>query len=788
MFILNQVGVPHCIVKDADDREEERQELDLEFRANLIHLLQHHDERLQMTISRNKEGYVQLQYAFGGNPGMFDFLCSSQFKYWRFDSDQTTCLAADDWQTSLVRQIHFTPVGDVSLYAGKGAVGGNLHVLEPAILPMLSPITDGGVFRVAFPRRIAIKNLRVNWRQLTEVLAVDDSAAISIEVVRHSLESHEIAFLAKCLGGNSKASTGRFVSRHLAVHSYSSLLTSRVGFELDIQFRGRDLNQLVQAFLRDTDPECFCERNQHLESLEVQQLRKNQEPLWKWLHLQQNLYSLDEAVSLMKPLFTFGDSLSNAKQFHPFPFVRPSTLRQQGKMVDSDIVTFAELATAEKLKLSDEDLLRSIFITGSSGSGKSETVFVILESLLLRLNQIPILIIDPVGYEYGRELGKWNPNIRDQSRRFDFVNLTGDGIRQFNPFVVPDDVTVYNYARFLGSIFEMLAPSATALGKSTINFQTLVVYAEAIGAKNKPVELAELKSKVMALKANQLNCRPEDKTSFGDKIAAVERQREAIWTDFRHGKLVDLLSTMTGKDLKAHNCTPTFGDFIQKLQDPFGIGKSNRSNETRDWLRQLAENISMSALARLFKPVDRNQNCLDFFSRNTVLELRNIVNEIERNTLFAFFVGLNHLRSSSMDPSRSLKHLGVFEELHRIAPRDTGGVGSNGESSSSHETGKLVAQLLAEQRKFGLSVCLVDQSVSKIIPDVLINCGTKIIRRCTFGPDKESLKSSLSLSDREMDSISHFSVKDGLVMTPELSQPAYAIFKQASQLKSSKEW
>ncbi|MFY4731054.1 hypothetical protein ACOSYY_18495, partial [Nitrospira sp. BLG_2] len=192
-------------------------------------------------------------------------------------------------------------------------------------MPMLAPINSDRAFRVAFPRRIVIKGAQARWRHVTEVLATDKSAAVCVEVSRYELKSHEIGYIAKCLGSNSEANTGRLVTRHLAVDSYSALMTSGMGFKLSIRFAGLAVNPLMQAFLRDTDPECFCTDNQHFESPEVKRLANEQLPLAQWLRLQESLFSLEEAVSLLMPLYSFGDGLCRAKHFHPFPFTLPAT-------------------------------------------------------------------------------------------------------------------------------------------------------------------------------------------------------------------------------------------------------------------------------------------------------------------------------------------------------------------------------------------------------------------------------------------------------------------------------
>ena len=73
----------------------------------------------------------------------------------------------------------------------------------------------------------------------------------------------------------------------------------------------------------------------------------------------------------------------------------------------------------------------------------------------------------------------------------------------------------------------------------------------------------------------------------------------------------------------------------------------------------------------------------------------------------------------------------------------------------------------------GKGSCFIDQSASKIIPDVLINSSTKIIHRVLYGADKQALSAALSLTAREMDYFSYLSTGSAVALLADAYQPVH---------------
>ena len=103
--------------------------------------------------------------------------------------------------------------------------------------------------------------------------------------------------------------------------------------------------------------------------------------------------------------------------------------------------------TNKKVELDNKNLNMHTFITGSTGSGKSNTVYQMLTEL--RQDRIPFLVIEPAKGEYKDVFGhledvnvySTNPNIAE------LINI--------NPFMFPPSIHVLEHIDGLVEIFSV---------------------------------------------------------------------------------------------------------------------------------------------------------------------------------------------------------------------------------------------------------------------------------------------------------------------------------------------
>lgn len=105
----------------------------------------------------------------------------------------------------------------------------------------------------------------------------------------------------------------------------------------------------------------------------------------------------------------------------------------------------------EKLvNLSSDSLTSHVFVTGSTGSGKSNTVYTLLEAA-----KTPFLVIEPAKGEYRKAFG-------DDVYKFGTNYSMGD-ILQINPFVFPEGIHVYEHIDRLLDVFNVCWPMYAAM-------------------------------------------------------------------------------------------------------------------------------------------------------------------------------------------------------------------------------------------------------------------------------------------------------------------------------------
>ena len=135
-------------------------------------------------------------------------------------------------------------------------------------------------------------------------------------------------------------------------------------------------------------------------------------------------------------------------------FDRKEELRPEDRITLGRVFDLGQI-TNKKVELNNKSLNMHTFITGSTGSGKSNTVYQLLTEL--HQDRIPFLVVEPAKGEYKDVFGNWddvnvystNPNIAQ------LVNL--------NPFKFPDSIHVLEHVDGLVEIFSVCWPMYDAM-------------------------------------------------------------------------------------------------------------------------------------------------------------------------------------------------------------------------------------------------------------------------------------------------------------------------------------
>lgn len=362
--------------------------------------------------------------------------------------------------------------------------------------------------------------------------------------------------------------------------------------------------------------------------------------------------------------------------------------------------------TGQNLHLPVEDLAKHAFVTGVTGSGKTETCLGLLDQLW-RYHRVPFLVIEPAKQEY-RVLRQF-PGHQELKV---FTLGTGQEELRLNPFEVEPGVHVQTHLDLLKNLFH-----ATFAG-----FYAPMPY------------LLE-------------------QALYG---VYVERG----W---------DLVSGRSSQP--PPHCFPTLTDLCRKVEevvDAAGYDLEVTQNVLTA-LRVRLNSLRLGAKGRLLD-TQVSTPMEELLSQPVILELAPIGDP----ETVAFLMGLLWLRLYEHHFARgprALAHVTLVEEAHRLLARTQ-------EFSHHPEVSNIRAQalesfghMLAELRAFGEGLIVVDQSPTKLHPDVLKNTNLKVVHRLLVKEDREAIAGCTNMSAAQARALAVLRTGQAVVFTEGLESP-----------------
>jgi hypothetical protein len=143
----------------------------------------------------------------------------------------------------------------------------------------------------------------------------------------------------------------------------------------------------------------------------------------------------------------------------------------------------------------------------------------------------------------------------------------------------------------------------------------------------------------------------------------------------------------------------------------------------------------------------------DLLSRPTVLELERLGNDDEK----AFLIGLimtrlyeyRRVQAAHASVAAGFQHLVVVEEAHRLLQN----VPTQVETEASNVKGQAVetfTNMLAEIRAYGQGMLIAEQIPSKLAPDAIKNTNLKIVHRLIAEDDRRTLAGATNMDEEQM--------------------------------------
>ncbi|MGW4043144.1 ATP-binding protein [Streptomyces sp. NPDC004721] len=382
---------------------------------------------------------------------------------------------------------------------------------------------------------------------------------------------------------------------------------------------------------------------------------------------------------------THGFGISEIPNFDTVPPTNGADALMLGSVVERAAVTPTGYG------ICPAKLTRHAFVTGVTGSGKTNTVFHLLRQA--GALAVPFLVLEPAKTEYRALLR--DPRLGPVLR---VLTLGNENVSPFrlNPFEVPEGIPVAVHLDLLRSVFNasfgMWTPLPQILEMSLHGIYT-----------DRGWDITTGGNRRLDATADRADAFP----TLSDLVRKVEEIVPRLGYEDK----------VTG-DMRAALCTR-----LNSLR----TGGKGRMLDTR-------HSLPISSL----------------LGQSTVLELEGMGDDDDK----AFMMGLLMIRLAeqrrTQGDTEELRHLLIVEEAHRLLA-DTGSAAARSEAEADVK-GKAVetfTSLLSEIRAYGQGVVVVDQIPTKVARDVLKNTNLKVAHRIVAGDDRQVLGDAMVMTARQ---------------------------------------
>ena len=402
-----------------------------------------------------------------------------------------------------------------------------------------------------------------------------------------------------------------------------------------------------------------------------------------------NATTLLSGKELAKALNFPRKSVSGLPVFEVVSFGREPHSLLEGKL-DLDIgcgYHMRKKVEGQRILLSKEELTKHAFITGSTGSGKSNTIYKLLE--MLGKDRISFLVVEPAKGEYKEALGKKEGVITYGTNPL----ITDTRLLRMNPFRFPQHTHILEHLDRLVEIFNVCWP----------------MYAAMPAILKDSVERAYVRSG-WDLEKSENKYSSELFPTFNDVVREIRQVlKESDYSDDNKGDYIGSLVT------RLRSLTNGINGLIFSADD------------LRD--ESLFDRNVIVDLSRIGSTETKS------------LIMGVLVLKLNEHRMEQRYAGRNL--------NDNLRHVTVLEEAHNLLKRTSTEQTSEGANLVGKSV-EMIANSIAEMRTYGEGFIIADQSPGLLDMSVIRNTNTKIILRLPDFGDRELVGKASGLNDNQI--------------------------------------
>ncbi|PKH07131.1 ATP-binding protein [Moritella sp. Urea-trap-13] len=367
--------------------------------------------------------------------------------------------------------------------------------------------------------------------------------------------------------------------------------------------------------------------------------------------------------------------------------------------------------TNRPLSINKEMLSRHVFIAGVTGSGKTTTC-----RRLLTESALPFLIIEPAKTEYR--------SLLSEIEGMEVYTLGNENYApfRFNPFELMEGESITSHVDLLKAAFTAAFPMEAAMPYllEEAIYECYKDYGWNTGGWEEPED-------ANIYHENPWGCNGTYWPTVDDLLKNMERV------------------------VKSKN-------FDQRLESDYTASLVARF-----------KNLTVGAKGKMLN-CKVSTDVTQLLDKKVVLELDDLKSPEDK----CLMMGLIISRFAEAIKLRFLqqpdyKHITLMEEAHRLLEKPSPGE----EGSRKHAVG-MFTDLLAEVRKYGESLVIVDQIPNKLAPEVLKNTNTKIIHKLFARDDREVIGDTVGLDETQKDFLTNLRIGEVIAYSGDWTKAAHA--------------